>query len=623
MKFSDIFSLLNRQVQVSNATIQRLSIGFLFCMVSLMDLSAQIDTVWVRCFGGSQSDELLDIIKAADGGYILTGYSFESEHPNAYPQTDVMIVKISTNGDLIWQKKFGGSKYDMGYSAAEDAQGNIFVYARTFSSDGDVTDHKGGSDNWLLQLNKDGNLINASCFGSPQNDGQEAGNISDSLHYNDNGKIRLTPDGNLIWLGTYRAGNIIYHWIVEMTNNFDLLSEAKIPGSFSNKDLIVLSDGSYVFAALEPGSLNGDYGDYRLYKKKNDDPNGGFDTVLKFPEKQVPWSLCPTSDGGFYIAGYWDNAPGKADMWWARFDANGNYIPSKSNFMRGDSADYAFVIRPTPDGGYLIGGATWSTNGICRAFYSSSIYDAYVLRTDANGQRLWQTNIGGNGYEDILGIVVEDDSTFVVAGTGNSSDGPQACSAKGGGSDFWVVKFRYSCQIRMPHIIGPPLAIADSTVRLYVKDSLQFPDVRYFWTTPMIDTVTENAFLIISKANKAMHEGIYSVKNERQCCFSSPSPSFELVISSTSTDFQDCGNWILTPNGDGQNDTFEPYCLIGLDVTLKIFNLWGKCVFEADQYNLDWDGTSEGLVIPEGTYLYQALVKDDGQTYRGTIDIRK
>ncbi len=609
----------------SNTIIRRLSITLLFCVIFILGLPAQIDTLWVRCFGGSENDELMDIMKSVDGGYILTGYSFESEHPNPYRQTDVMVVKISSNGDLIWQKKFGGSKYDVGYSAAENGQGEIFIYARTFSNDGDVTDHKGGSDNWLLRLDKDGNLIGAHCFGGPQNDGQGSPNQTDTLHHNDNGKIKPTPDGNLRWLGTYRAGNIIYHWIVEMNKDFDFLSEDKIPGSFSNKDLIILDDGSYVFAALEPGSISGDFGDYRIYKKKKGDPNGGFDTVLKLgPEKQVPWSLCSTSDGGFYIAGYWEIELGKTDMWWARFDADGNYIPSKSNFMQGDSADYAFVIRPTPDGGFLIAGGTRSTKGICKAFNTiSSSYDGYMVRTDLNGIPLWQTNIGGNKMEDIYGIVVEDDSTFVIAGIGSPGSWPLTCSNLNGGSDFWVVKLRYSCQIRTPHIVGPPIAIAVTTVNLYVEDSLHLPDTRYFWETPAGDTITQSAFLTIPIANKALHEGIYAVKNERQCCFSAPSPAFYLKIASTQIDFQNCGNWILTPNDDGQNDTFEPYCLIGKEAALEIFNLWGQCVYKADPYNNDWGGTFGGQLLPEGAYIYQAHIKGDGQTYRGTINIRK
>ncbi|MDG1158487.1 MAG: HYR domain-containing protein, partial [Flavobacteriales bacterium] len=67
----------------------------------------------------------------------------------------------------------------------------------------------------------------------------------------------------------------------------------------------------------------------------------------------------------------------------------------------------------------------------------------------------------------------------------------------------------------------------------------------------------------------------------------------------------------FSPNADGVNDTFE---ILGLEDypgnVLTIFNRWGHKVFEAEEYQSDWDGTSQSILtigssyLPEGTYFY-------------------
>jgi gliding motility-associated-like protein len=64
-------------------------------------------------------------------------------------------------------------------------------------------------------------------------------------------------------------------------------------------------------------------------------------------------------------------------------------------------------------------------------------------------------------------------------------------------------------------------------------------------------------------------------------------------------------NNILTPNGDGLNDTWqvnEPSLIRGCEV--KIFNRWGKKVYHTSDYKNEWDGTQNGMTAQEGTYYY-------------------
>jgi gliding motility-associated-like protein len=79
---------------------------------------------------------------------------------------------------------------------------------------------------------------------------------------------------------------------------------------------------------------------------------------------------------------------------------------------------------------------------------------------------------------------------------------------------------------------------------------------------------------------------------------------------------------LFTPNGDGNNDTFE---IRGLELfaenDLIIVNRWGNQVYKADNYRNDWTG--EGL--NEGTYYYILRVKErpggEGQVFKGYITL--
>lgn len=81
---------------------------------------------------------------------------------------------------------------------------------------------------------------------------------------------------------------------------------------------------------------------------------------------------------------------------------------------------------------------------------------------------------------------------------------------------------------------------------------------------------------------------------------------------------------VFTPNGDGENDLFEPIDGAGKIDKLIIYNRWGKIIQELD-YPFKWDGTSKNQnKVSEGTYFYSALLKNNcniekQEQYRGIV----
>jgi gliding motility-associated-like protein len=92
----------------------------------------------------------------------------------------------------------------------------------------------------------------------------------------------------------------------------------------------------------------------------------------------------------------------------------------------------------------------------------------------------------------------------------------------------------------------------------------------------------------------------------------------ELSVIDCSIDLQISN--ILTPNYDGQNDTWkvnDPAQIMGCDV--KIFNRWGEVMYEATDYNNEWAGTRDGEDLPDGVYFYSITCSD--QEFKGSINL--
>ncbi|MBE0674642.1 MAG: gliding motility-associated C-terminal domain-containing protein, partial [Bacteroidales bacterium] len=79
--------------------------------------------------------------------------------------------------------------------------------------------------------------------------------------------------------------------------------------------------------------------------------------------------------------------------------------------------------------------------------------------------------------------------------------------------------------------------------------------------------------------------------------------------------------YLFTPNNDGYNDLWEIPGLAELGrCDVRIFNRWGKLVYANENYNNEWDGTSEGKPVPEGAYVFIIDTENSG-VIKGTVNI--
>lgn len=130
---------------------------------------------WQQCYGGSQNDGIYLIIPLTDGGYLCAGNttSNDGQVTGNHGSNDFWVLKIDHWGNLISQKCFGGSGLDAPYFMKASSDGNYFIGGSTFSNDGDVSGNhsvSGSSDIWLIKISPDLQLIWQQCIGGDENE---------------------------------------------------------------------------------------------------------------------------------------------------------------------------------------------------------------------------------------------------------------------------------------------------------------------------------------------------------------------------------------------------------------------------------------------------------------------
>jgi regulation of enolase protein 1 (concanavalin A-like superfamily) len=134
-------------------------------------------------------------------------------------------------------------------------------------------------------------------------------------------------------------------------------------------------------------------------------------------------SIAQTSDGGFIITGYTETySSGSSNIYLVRTDPNGDLLWEQAYGGIGD--DWGYDVAQTSDGGYIIVGWT--------SAYGDGNGDVYLIRTDTNGDVLWAQSYGGNQWESGYSVTQSADGGFVVAGTSSSYGS--------GGYDVYLIK---------------------------------------------------------------------------------------------------------------------------------------------------------------------------------------
>ena len=120
------------------------------------------EILWEKSYGGKNAEYLFDAQATADYGFILAGSSLSNKTGNKSDNNmgdlDYWVWKMNENGELDWQKSFGGSGFDLLQSIKNTRDGG-FILAGTSSSNIGFQKKdscRGVSDFWVIKLDAKG-----------------------------------------------------------------------------------------------------------------------------------------------------------------------------------------------------------------------------------------------------------------------------------------------------------------------------------------------------------------------------------------------------------------------------------------------------------------------------------
>ncbi len=177
---------------------------------------------WEKRFGGPYDDYGYSVQQTRDGGYIIAGHT----DPSGDYFYDIYLIKTDANGNLEWQKRFGGSSYEYGYSVKQTFDGGYIIVGSTYSFGA------GGYDVYLVKTDANGNLQWQKTFGGYYDDeGWSVWQTLDSGYIitgytksfgagkEDVYLIKVDKNGNLEWQKTFGGSDEDWGFSVQQTKD--------------------------------------------------------------------------------------------------------------------------------------------------------------------------------------------------------------------------------------------------------------------------------------------------------------------------------------------------------------------------------------------------------------------
>ncbi|MFH1321201.1 MAG: caspase family protein [Bacteroidota bacterium] len=347
---------------------------------------------WEKRFNRGKYDYINSITNSADGGFVVAGSTYSEE----FQTSDILVLKFDIRGNLVWEKTFGEKGDEKAFSIITIPGGEYMVAGYTNSKG------SGNKDMWVMKLDDDGNLIWDKTFGG--NYEEEAYSITHApgkgyavAGYNKsigarNGLmwiVKLDNDGNKEWESSYGGdigGGIPTDVAMSVTptpgggyavagytrslgaGSYDFLvlkldKDGKIiwnktfGGTKTDQARTILAtpDGEYIITGFTDSKGEGNKDIWVL--KLNGLGEIIWDKTFGSHSAEEAYSMISTGYGGYVLAGYTSSkGVGGNDMYLLKIDKDGNKA-WETNFD-GDHTDEAKCAIATPDGGYAIAGKT-------------------------------------------------------------------------------------------------------------------------------------------------------------------------------------------------------------------------------------------------------------------------
>jgi hypothetical protein len=489
---------------------------WLSCYMSCWAQAPAVD--WMKRYGGTNDDGLYSTILTQDGGFLMGGYSKSYSFlpgvktaPLIGYNDDYWLVKTDASGNIQWQKTYGGGGATLSegdnlegevlYSMAQAAYGGYFLGG---ISDSPVFGSKtvpnyGKQDFWIVKIDANGTILWQADMGGANHD---------ECHV-----IQPTADGGCIAGGGSLSGisgnktescrGQWDYWVVKLDEQ-GLVQWQKTFGGNSVDYLttiIPLENQEYLLGGCSFSGISGDKtvdskGERDFWLIKIDSfgtiiwqktiGGTGDDGLYSMKKMGDGFILCGESSSSISFDKT-ENSKGGYDFWIVKTDFDGNVLWDKT--YGGDNDDLGYALELLQDGsGFVVGGFSKSGISCDKTVPNYGNVNGWMLRLDNSGNLLWQKGVGGTNHEEISSVIPLTDGSFLVGCVSDSAVSTTITAPGYGFFDYLLVKL-------LPEQLGVG-AFATNDLVVYPNPvqealSVQLPEVKQKAVVTIYNTLSQ------------------------------------------------------------------------------------------------------------------------------------
>lgn len=395
---------------------------------------------WQKCYGGSSKDIGFSVQETFDNGYVFAGQtsSNDAQVTNNYGNIDVWVVKTNSLGTIEWEKTFGGSNEDYAHYIEQTSDGGYILTGTTLSNDGDFTDNHGLRDIFAIKLNNFGIIEWKKCLGGI------------SREYGE--EIHQTTDNGYIIFGRTNSesgdvettyGNIDF-WLIKLNSNGDIIWENNYGGNYDDIGLSVkeTQDNGYILSgytnSVDGDSLGNHSFEYDCLVIKTDDQGGiEWKKVIGGVNDDYCYSIIEDGAGNFIGTGYTNSIDGDIQTNIGGYDGLVFKLNSIgdlvwSNTFGSIQNDALTDISLTLNGDFIV-------SGVYDGFIdTSSNSQSWLIKFNSSGDLIWENKYGGSNDDAFIRSSFTASNDIICIGQTNSND--IDVTENHGDYDFWIVK---------------------------------------------------------------------------------------------------------------------------------------------------------------------------------------
>jgi len=319
----------------------------------VLRLDGQGKVIWQKVFGGPLTEKIFGIAAVSDGGVVIVGKTYSVGDGGS----DVLVVRFGADGEILWQKTYGGPHNDGARAILALQEGRLLIVGSQGSEIGD--------DAWIMALDRDGEMLWNRKHGTVGEDGAVS--------------VARALDGGFAIAGySQRPGLSRFDtWIIRLTSDGRMLWQRHFPRG-------IFSAGTGVTPAPDGGFFISGISQTRSPRTSRSwvirlapDGNTVWKILSRWDSSNEAWGLDSTEDGGvIVVSAAKPEGIGRSSARLVRLSADGDIVWSR--LLGGATWDRPTAVISTRDGGVLITGYTTGRG--------SGYQDVWVVRLNSEGK---------------------------------------------------------------------------------------------------------------------------------------------------------------------------------------------------------------------------------------------